>query len=143
VGKGATPQSGWKLPLASVGLGAAAATFGSATISQPQHYIGPENMAPPATSTSGVQYVEERLLTARLEAVEARTDVKFAQLIGKLDAFGTKLDSLSTVVGEAKAAASSVKPYVIGTGLAIAGVIVAIAAFGAQILQTAFALAEM
>ncbi|MBX7482717.1 hypothetical protein K3174_09240 [Qipengyuania sp. 6D47A] len=98
-------------------------------------------------ATSSNDHVDERLLNAKLDAVEARTETKFAQLLGELKTLGVNvahindtLGGLKTDVADAKAAAAGTKAYVIGTGIAIAGFVLAIFAFGVQILDIATAL---
>jgi hypothetical protein len=43
--------------------------------------------------------MSDREIDAKLEAVEARTDTKFAQFIGRLDAMNVKIDLLTDAVG--------------------------------------------
>jgi len=98
-------------------------------------------------STSIQHHVDERLLNAKLDAVEARTETKFAQLLGELKSLGTSLNHIESTladlkgdVADAKSAAAGTKSYVIGTGIAIAGFVLAIFAFGVQVLDIATAL---
>lgn len=58
---------------------------------------------PPFAATSATAYVDERLLDAKLATVEARTETKFAQLIGKLDLIASDVGKLSTATSEMKA----------------------------------------
>ena len=75
--------------------------------------------------------VTEALLEAKLEAVEARTETKFAQLLGKLDVIGERITSLSgdisivkgrvdAVDGHVRSAKGTISAFVIGTGIAVA-----------------------
>lgn len=91
---------------------------------------------------------DERLIDAKMEAVEARTDTKFAQLMGEIKLVGASISTLSvdigkisTEVSEAKAAAASGKTYVIGTGIALAGFFVGVFAYGWQIVDVISSLA--
>ena len=43
--------------------------------------------------------IDQQLVDAKIEAAEARTDTKFAQLIGRMDSFA---ESLSAIRGELK-----------------------------------------
>ncbi|MFX6965298.1 hypothetical protein ABTH47_19965, partial [Acinetobacter baumannii] len=78
---------------------------------------------------------------------EARTDSKFAQLLGELKVISANVTSLGTQISDVKAeltgvksATASVKWNILATGLAIGGLIIAIAGFGASILQWTAAL---
>lgn len=95
----------------------------------------------------GALKMDEALLNAKLEAVEARTDSKFAQLLGELKVISANVTSLGTQISDVKAeltgvksATASVKWNILATGLAIGGLIIAIAGFGASILQWTAAL---
>lgn len=88
--------------------------------------------------------VDARFVELSIEAAEARTETKFAQLLGEIRVLGEKVSNLAgdltnarTEIGEAKAAAASGKTYVIGTGIALGGFIIALFAFGWQILDAA------
>ncbi|AMU89928.1 hypothetical protein ATM17_12865 [Sphingopyxis macrogoltabida] len=48
----------------------------------------------PAPTTAAIQAIDDRLLDAKLEAVEARTETKFAQLMGKIE---TLIESVAGV----------------------------------------------
>ena len=96
------------------------------------------------TPTQGAQAVDERYLAISLDAVEARTQTKFEQLLGEIKLLAANVAHLSTdlvsvrnEVGEAKNAAASGKTYVIGTGIALAGFMIGVFAFGWQILDAA------
>lgn len=102
-------------------------------------YITGESMAtktasaPQQSATTRVeQGIDERYLNAKLEAVDARTETKFAQLIGKIDALAVSLTGVQTNVGEIKTELTTVKTdvgnakgliiaTVIGAAIAIAG----------------------
>jgi outer membrane murein-binding lipoprotein Lpp len=98
-----------------------------------------------ATPTAGEPtLVTDQLIDAKIALAEARTETKFEQLLGEIRVLGTNIAHLSTdlstvrnEVGEAKNAAASGKSYVIGTGIALAGFIIALFAFGWQILDAA------
>lgn len=75
---------------------------------------------------------DERLIDAKLEAVEARTETKFAQLMGKMDSLtqtlsgvSANLVSLDSKVGEldkgARSAKSTVIATIIGAAIGIVG----------------------
>lgn len=66
------------------------ATAAAVTISSFNANIDAEMTKPPppvqaSAPTSGAHAIDERLLNAKLEAVEARTETKFAQLMGKIE----------------------------------------------------------
>lgn len=100
------------------------------------------------------QYVDERLLDAKLEAVEARTQTKFAELMGELKVIAANVGNLGSELGAIKAsigtldtkvdgvqsATAGVKWNILAAGLALGGLILAIAAFGTQILELAIGL---
>jgi hypothetical protein len=80
----------------------------------------------------GALKMDEALLNAKLEAVEARTDTKFAQLLGKMDAMATGITDLRAEISAVKADVADVNRNVrqrrweivvalITTGLAIVG----------------------
>jgi len=79
-------------------------------------------------------------LDAKLEAVEARTDTKFAELIGEMRLISSNLTHLSIEVGEVKAATASIKANILTATLTICGLIVGLVALGFQIFSTAQAL---
>lgn len=137
----------------SWGFAIPAAAISAATFSSFVPHMQGDSMTPkPETvrnigTTQTTSFVDEKYLNAKLEAVDARTETKFAQLLGELKAVNVNISGITTTVGElksdvaaVKSAASSTKSYVIGTGIAIAGFIVAILAFGAQILGLATSL---
>ena len=104
-----------------------------------------------AKATEGVMSYDERLIDAKLEAVEARTETKFAQLMGELKLIATNvatlggqmsdirsdIASVKTEVGAVKTATASVKWNLVALGLTMGGLFIAIAAFGTQILDLA------
>jgi hypothetical protein len=71
--------------------------------------------------------MDEALLDARIEAAEARTDTKFAQLIGKIDSLQTQIEHLDDKVGTAASYNRTMKWQLI---LAILGAVVALGAAG-------------
>lgn len=101
----------------------------------------------PPAATAGASYVDEKLLTAKLEAVEARTETKFAQLLGKLDTLGERLTGLNdrmsgfdtkldAVDGHVRSAKSTYIAIALGTGIAVA----ALGFAAVQIFEAALAL---
>jgi hypothetical protein len=86
----------------------------------------------------------EQLLDAKLEAVEARTETKFAQLLGKLDLLGERLGAVSGSLGEMRTSLGRVESKtshtrtiivttVLGAFIAVAGVIYTWAQFSVAI----------
>jgi hypothetical protein len=73
-------------------------------------------------------------LTARLEAVEARTDAKTAQVLGEIRtgfvSLEGKLATLDVKVGGIERAASGTKTTIVATAIATVAAIVAILAYG-------------
>ncbi|AYJ87639.1 hypothetical protein D3Y57_19070 [Sphingomonas paeninsulae] len=69
--------------------------------------------AAPKTIASGAatNSFDERFLDAKLEAVEARTETKFAQLIGKMDGFTIALGSVAKDVGQLKVEIAAVDAH--------------------------------
>lgn len=131
--------SGWSFafPLA------AAATFSS-----PTPYILSGSMAQPSPSTAApsaaTPSLDERLLDAKLAVVEARTETKFAQLLGELKVISASVSNIGQQVSDVKAeltsvkaATASVKWNILAAGLAVGGLILALAAYGQQMLQLA------
>jgi hypothetical protein len=90
------------------------------------------------------QFIDERLLTARLEAVEARTETKFAQLLGEMRLIGQRVSDLSTTVTaeikDVKRATATVKWNILATGIALGALILGLFAYGQQMMQIAAAL---
>lgn len=86
----------------------------AATISQATPYIAEKMvdtaqqapMATPATTTSFV--VDERLMEAKLEAAEARTETKFAQLLGRIDTLAVTLNNVSEKLAELRSDVTSI-----------------------------------
>lgn len=124
-------------------LPAAAAT---ATISSAAPYTMSASMTAPAASplsaSTPTSSVDERLLDAKLQAVEARTETKFAQLLGKLDLMANQLGSIqgsvtaldtriTTIDTHVRSARLTIIAAVVGTGIAVA----ALAWGGIQIFQ--------
>lgn len=64
-------------------------------------------------------------IDAKLDAAEARTDVKFAQLMGELGKINVRLDGVER-------STSGTKATIIGTGIAAVALVVGILAFGQQ-----------
>lgn len=127
---------------------AASAALG-ATFSQPIPHIGAKEMTAnvPSPPTNTAQCVDEKLLVAKLEAVEARTETKFEKLLSEIKLVGASVGILTAQVAEVKTdiagvrtATAGVKWNIMATGLTIGGLIIAIAGFGASILQWTAAL---
>ena len=53
--------------------------------------------------------MNEALLNAKLDAVEARTETKYAQLIGKMDALATGISDLKTEITSVKGDVANVE----------------------------------
>lgn len=124
----------------------AAAAVGSTAVSQAVPYMNAPQTAQ-VTTTPGAAYVDEKLLTAKLEAVEARTETKFAQLLGKLDTLGERLTGLNdkiggfdakieSVDGHVRNAKATIVAVILGTGIAVA----ALAYAAVQIFEAALSL---
>jgi hypothetical protein len=86
----------------------------------------------------------EALMDAKLDAVEARTETKFAQLLGKLDLLGEKISGVSTDIGELKISVADVErkttntrvivvTTILGAFIGIAGVVYTVAAYSVAI----------
>lgn len=97
----------------------------------------------PTAPTQGANPIDERYLGAVLDAAEARTETKFAQLIGKIDLIGERIGALSgeiaglkgqvnVIDGHTRSARTSIIVAIIGTALALA----ALAWGGVQIFQS-------
>ena len=104
-------------------------------------------MAEPASAGAPSAFVDERLLAARLDAAEARTETKFAQLLGKLDVFGTQLTHIAKDVGDLKGSISGIESKttntriiivttVIGAALTVVGLTYGIIGYGHQVADT-------
>lgn len=110
----------------------------------------------PAGQTKGQSpmTVDDRMLDAKIEASEARTDSKFSQVMAELRVLGThvqavnskvdsaasKIDKLDEDVGKVRDATSQLKWNIVAVGLALGGLFIAIAAYGTQILELAVGL---
>lgn len=98
--------------------------------------------------------ISEQHLDTKFEACEARTDTKFAQLMGEVRLVSVNVAHLATEIAEVKAnqhttdakleavkaATATVKWNIVTLGLTLAGMIIAIFAFGFQIMDMAQAL---
>jgi hypothetical protein len=82
----------------------------------------------------------EALIDAKLEAVEARTETKFAQLLGKMDLLGEKISGVSNDISDLKLAVATVDSKasntriivgttIIGAFLATAGIVYTVATY--------------
>lgn len=137
-------------------MGAVGATLGVASTTSTfdqafQYKAGPATQPPPpAAVTAKVEetmVLTEQLLDAKLEAAEARTETKFAQLLGELKLISGSVSNLSgqltdvkAELGNVKNATATVKWNVMATGLAIGGLILALAAYGATMWDLAIGL---
>ena len=127
-----------------------AAAIGAATLSSFTPHIQGDTMTQNTESvrnmgsTPAVSMVDERLLTAKLEAVDARTETKFVQLMGKVElivgsisALEGKVDGLKADVSGVKEATASVKWNILAAGLAVGALILGLFAFGTQMFELA------
>jgi hypothetical protein len=137
---------GYTIPLA-----AAAATL---TISPYTPIMGGAGMtqaAPvqtnPSAPTVTVVGVDEKLLNAKLEVVEAHTETQFAKLIGKLDVMNGTLGRVAGDIGELKGAVDRVETKtnntriiivttIIGATLTILGLTYGIIGYGHQVADS-------
>lgn len=95
--------------------------------------------------------VDDRLLDAKIQASEAKTDSKFSQVMAELRVLGThvqsinskvdsaasKIDKLDEDVGKVRDATSQLKWNIVAAGLTLGGLFIAIAAYGNQMLELA------
>lgn len=76
------------------------------------------------------------IVDAKIAASEARTDTKFAQLMGELSTMRAeingRLDVLGTRVGHVETSTAGMKTTVIVTAIAALGLTVAVMAYGSQ-----------
>lgn len=90
---------------------------------------------------------DERLIDAKLEAVEARTETKFAQLMGKLEALGVRLDGIKTSITDLRGDVSALETKsdntkvivistVIASAIAIVALTFAMIAYGQSVADT-------
>ena len=88
----------------------------------------------------------EKIIELSIQASEARTDTKFAQLIGKIDLLGEKMNGIGKDVGELKDAVGTLETKtnntrvivittILGAFIGMAGIVYTIAAFGVSIAQ--------
>lgn len=127
------------------------AMAGAATLFQYTPHISVAPMKPEVTSgvdasfaSSSTTYVDERVMAAKLETIEARTETKFERLIGKIDALAVTLSgvsgdvaSLSVKIGEVDAHARNAKSVIITTIIGAAIGIVGLAFAAVAIFQSA------
>lgn len=125
-----------------------AAALGAATFSSFSPHIEDSEMTKESEkvrnvgATPGTESIDERLLNAKLEAVEARTETKFAQLLGKIElvagsinALDTKVSELGTELGNVKAGVSSAEGLIVTTVIASAIAIAGLAWAGVALFQ--------
>ncbi|MEK6637618.1 MAG: hypothetical protein AABY88_05990 [Pseudomonadota bacterium] len=152
-----TTTLAYSLTAAAFVVGGGAATGSFSTLYQPVPYKGGvkhadvQEASTGAKATEGMMSYDERLIDAKLEAVEARTETKFAQLMGEIKLISQSISDLSGKVGDVKtevgtldakiasvaSATAGVKWNIITTGLVLGGLFIAVAAFGVQILDAA------
>jgi len=125
-------------------LGATATTVASALaatqLSPDMGYANPSQAGRVGEATETSMSIDERLLNAKIEASEARTDAKFSQFMAELRLVSAGVSQLSNDMSEVKSQTSTLKWNIVGTGLAIGGLILAIFAFGTQMLEFALGL---
>ena len=104
--------------------------------------------APKQTAQAGNPVmISEPLLEAKLEAVEARTETKFAQLLGKLDTISERLAHVATDVEQLQTSIERVETKttntrivvvttVIGAALTVIGLTFALVGYGHQIADS-------
>jgi hypothetical protein len=101
----------------------------------------------PTSPTVTVVGVDEKLLDAKLEAVEARTETQFAKLMGKLDGIADRLGRVATDVSELKGAVDRVETKtvntriiivttVVGASLTVVGLTIAMIGYGHQVADS-------
>lgn len=76
-------------------------------------------------TSRGSQSTSMSDVDAKIEATEARTDTKFAELLGELRLLNQRLDHVEK-------STSGMRSTVIGTGIGIVAVVIAVMAYGAQ-----------
>lgn len=103
---------------------------------------------PQSTASAGnPTVVSEALLEARIEAVEARTETKFAQLMGKLDLISERIGGIASDVSDVKGDLKTldsktnntriiIVTTVIGASLTIVGLTYGIIGYGHQVADT-------
>jgi hypothetical protein len=74
--------------------------------------------------------MDPAIVDAKIAASEARTDTKFAKLEGKLDLIVASLNVINGNATDAKSEARTTRRTIIGTGISLGALILAIAAFG-------------
>lgn len=149
-GQSKPTSGGYTIPLAAA---AATLTFspyipnmGTGGMTQ-----GSPTQPTPSAPTVTVVGVDDNLLRARLETVEANTETKFAKLIGKFDTLTaqitTQLGQVSKDIGEMKGAVERVETKgnntriiivttVIGAALTIVGLTYGIIGYGHQVADS-------
>lgn len=105
-------------------------------------------------ATQSAPSYDEKLMDLKLAAAEARTETKFAQLLGELKAISLSVGNLAGQLGDVKSdiasvradvggvkdATASVKWNILATGIAVGALILGLFAYGAQMLDLATAL---
>lgn len=97
----------------------------------------------PSAPTQTHNFVDERLLDAKLEAVEARTDSKFAQLMGKIDVLTEKIGTIGTnqktiedSLGRIETKADNTRVIIISSALAVVAILYGLMGYGHQIADS-------
>ncbi|NKE77834.1 hypothetical protein [Ochrobactrum sp. MC-1LL] len=87
-----------------------------------------------STTSATSMFMSE--VDAKIAAAEARTDTKFAQMMGELTTMRAeingKFETLSTRLDHVEGATKGMRSTVIGTGIGVVAVIIAVMAYGAQ-----------
>ena len=93
--------------------------------------------------TPGVRYVDEAFLNAKLEVTEARTETKFAQLLGELKVVTTQMGTIGEKLGkidDLDKHVRSTRTVIIGTIVGAAIAIVGLSYAAVQIFEAALSL---
>jgi hypothetical protein len=85
--------------------------------------------SPPSEAHSPDMDMSREEVDAKIEASEARTDTKFAQLMGEMKAGFARMDER---MGAIERSTAGIKATVIVTGIAIVGLVVAVMAYGSD-----------
>ena len=140
------PSNGVKI---SYAFTAAAALGAGSTSYQPSEPINTIYSAyiRDSRGTESVMAYDERLIDAKLEAVEARTETKFEKLLGELRVIstnvanlGTRIDGVSTEIAGVRTATAGVRWNILATGIALGALILGLFAYGQQMMQLAASL---
>jgi hypothetical protein len=122
--------TGWGYRIPAAAMAATFSSFSPYIATTDMTQMAPPTQMPGAATAS----FDERLIDAKLAAVEARTETKFAQLIGKMDLIsqgiaGVKSDigrldtKIDTVDGHARSGKLQVIVAIVTTGFAAVGLV--------------------